>query len=288
MKWDFCIERFKYALFILQAAVPNERSKRDDSSSESDVSSSESDVTSSESDSATSIDECALVSNFIAFDLEMVPGFPQSFQLLLNFSILFDIDILNKTAPAFLALLTSAPGLFADISLAIDLASDRIVIPPPFFINADVIDAVNSLTALAPEFVALVNDSCKISLNEQQADNVTQIFNVVLPIFFILSSECTLFNRTLIEQAINAANAENATSLVEALNSATIGEFTLFTDRLLVAVSLFLPDNPESLPTVRDEFLFIINDFCGIPPLSDVALMQLDEYLASLLLENKE
>ena len=38
------------------------------------------DVTSSESDSATSIDECALVSNFIAFDLEMVPGFPQSFQ----------------------------------------------------------------------------------------------------------------------------------------------------------------------------------------------------------------
>ena len=92
--------------------------------------------------------------------------------------------------------------------MAVDDASEQIVIPPPFFDDtSNVTEAVNSLTAL-------------------QADR--------------------LFAAT-----------ENA------LQMAAVADVV-----------------PAALQTVRDEFLFIINDFCGVPPLSNATLSQLDEYFA--------
>ena len=38
---------------------------------------------------------------------------------------------------------------------------------------------------------------------------------------------------------------------------------------------------PAAAEALLDDFLFFINDFCGIPPLSNAALMQLDDYFAN-------
>ena len=35
---------------------------------------------------------------------------------------------------------------------------------------------------------------------------------------------------------------------------------------------------PAAMQANLDEFLFFINDFCGIPPLSSTAMAQLDDY----------
>ena len=70
--------------------------------------------------------------------------------------------------------------------------------------------AVDSLNALVDDFVAVANVSCDISLTDQQIDDVTQIFNVVLPVFVV----CFRRMRAVVqrdasrEQAIAAAVTE--------------------------------------------------------------------------------
>ena len=302
------------ALSILQVTAFNARSKRS-ASSESDVSSSESDASSSESDdvrsdsddsasresgnttpapiddvstesdSTTSI-ECPVLSNYIEFDLSIPLFVPESFLILTDVIVNFNISVITQTAPEFFALLTSAPTLLANISLGIEIAADQIVIPPTFSANPNVTEAVSSFNALVPDFLAVANDTCNISLTEQQVDDVTRLFDVVLSIFFISDVECGLFNQPAIEQAVAAADFNDGFGdLAVEFQTATTGFITLHSERLFIDLINILnndiPDVPAGAQMVLDEFLFLINDFCGIPPLSNAALMQLDEYFAN-------
>ena len=157
-----------------------ERSKRDSSISGSDSSSSSSgsgsDSSSSDSDSSSSsggdgdnttpVDECALLSNYITTDLA---AFPDDINMLYNFTVA------NRVAPVFLDLLTSAPTLFADLSLAIDTAAN---LTPDSAILA-------ALVELPPTFLALARDTCGLSLSQQLIQNVDGLFFPVLPAFFL-------------------------------------------------------------------------------------------------------
>ena len=154
-----------------------ERSKRDSSISGSDSSSSSgsgSDSSSSGSDSSsggdgdntTPVDECALLSNYITTDLA---AFPDDINMLYNFTVA------NRVAPVFLDLLTSAPTLFADLSLAIDTAAN---LTPDSAILA-------ALVELPPTFLALARDTCGLSLSPQLIQNVDGLFFPVLPAFFL-------------------------------------------------------------------------------------------------------
>ena len=154
-----------------------ERSKRDSSISGSDSSSSSgsgSDSSSSGSDSSsggdgdntTPVDECALLSSYITTDLA---AFPDDINMLYNFTLV------TQVAPAFLDLLTSAPTLFADLSLAIDTAAN---LTPDSAILA-------ALVELPPTFLALARDTCGLSLSQQLIQNVDGLFFPVLPAFFL-------------------------------------------------------------------------------------------------------
>ena len=229
-----------------------------------------------------------MLRQYIDRDLAIPPNVPATFGDMLAAAVFFNISVITQTAPAFFALLTSAPTLFANISLAVDVASDQIVIPPAFFDdNANVTAAVDSLNALVADFVAIANDSCDISLSQQQIDDVTRLFDVILPTFFILSVECELLNQTLVEQAVAAADADiEARNLADRLNQ-VVDTALLHADRLFAAIGQYVMQNPvddmsAAAQTVRDEFLLIINDFCGIPPLSNTTLTQLDEYFTDL------
>ena len=155
-----------------------ERSKRDSSISGSDSSSSSgsgSDSSSSGSDSSSSsgdgdnttpVDECALLTNYITTELA---AFPDDINMLFNFTVA------NRVAPVFLDLLTSAPTLFADLSLAIDTAAN---LTPDSAILA-------ALVELPPTFLALARDTCGLSLSQQLIQNVDGLFFPVLPAFFL-------------------------------------------------------------------------------------------------------
>ena len=220
-----------------------------------------------------------MLSDYIEFDLCIGPGVPADFAEIVGASRFFNISVINVTAPALFALLTSAPTLFVDISSAIEAVVDQIVIPPAYFENPNVTEAVTSLTALAEDFVAVANASCDISLTEQQIADTRQIFNLVLPIFFILSVECDFFNRTLVEQAV--ADAFVSGDLVFELNKFTDFEFTLHTDRIRGAVPI-----EQFAETLPEDIVFIFNDFCGFPPFSNTTLAQLDELFPGDLFAN--
>ena len=300
--------------------ISNERNKRsvssdsDDSSSESDVSSSDSDdSSSSDSDDSSSsdsddssnsdsddsdrdenqvdstttpVDECAVLNQYIQLEISIPTGDPESFNDILEGLVLFNITVITQTVPAFFALLTSAPTLFDDLSLAVDAASDLIVIPPTYFQNPTVDQAATAFNALAPDFIDTANNFCGISLTEQQHNDVMRLFDVVLPIFAILSADCELFSQPLVEQAVTDAVANvgtEPTALVLRLEAAA-GVITILTDRLLIALNNVLQglvdDQFAAGQSIRDELLLILNDFCGIPTFGDVTRAQLDEYFS--------
>ena len=251
-----------------------ERGKRDSSSSSggSDDSSSESDSSSSDNDNTTPVEGCSSLDDFIASDLA---AFPADFNNLLN------VTLVAQVAPVFLDLLTSAPTLFADLSLAFDAASNQIMIPPSF---VDVANraGLDALADLLAEFLALANDSCGITPSQDQINSVVGLFQVVLPAFVILPQECELLNTDSLEQAIKLADILNSNRLSDVLGD-EIGFFLVLIRRLNLGVDNILnstPDDqvPAAAQALRDEFLFYINDFCGIPSLSNTALGQLDDY----------
>ena len=296
-------------MFTLQAVSLNERIKRDasdDSSSSSDVgdgSSDDNDSSSDESDSSSddsdgrsddgegssddNDDACTLLRDYIerelsGFDPELTAGFPV---LVFVPSSLY-VRVLNDTAPTFLELLESTPSLFANLSQAIDDASGQILGTRIF--NSDFFLSIYE--PLAADFVAVANDSCGISLSQQQFADVTQLITSALPTFFLSSQQCDRFNQTVVERAVDEALATVGVTM--------LGLFTLSFELGLgdTTQSLLLPNRvsggissirrlpltdgipaEEAAQAALDEFLFTVNDFCGIP-LSDVTLMQLDEY----------
>ena len=183
-------------------------SDSDDSSSSSDSSSSDSDdmtaerdditTTASddittESDSTTPVDECALLGDFIESDLAAVP--------VDDVGSLFNYTIIVQTTRNFFQLLTSAPMLFANLSLAVDTASDQFMVPPSYLEDPN-IAAFGAVAELSADFVALANDSCGIALSENQTVLVDAFFQFVLPFFVVLSQECNLINVTIIEESM--------------------------------------------------------------------------------------
>ena len=141
-----------------------ERSKRDSSSSSSSGSD---DSSNSGSDTTTPVDECTLLGDYIAADLVALPA---------DFNDLINATLVAQVAPVFFALLTSAPTLFADLSLAITSAASN-----PVTIEAGVF----ALAALAPDFVALANDACGLSLSPEVVQNADGLFSFVLPAFLL-------------------------------------------------------------------------------------------------------
>ena len=140
---------------VTQASI-YERSKRDSSSSSG-----------GHGHNWSPVDECALLGNYIATDLATLPD---------------DVDnitLITQAAPVFFDLLTSAPTLFADLSLAIDAAASN-----PVTIEAGVF----ALAALAPDFVALANDACGLSLSPDLIRNADGLFSFVLPAFLLFLS----------------------------------------------------------------------------------------------------
>ena len=143
------------------------RSKRDSSSSDRSDSSSSSNSGDGDSTTPTPVDECALLADYIATDLA---AFPAN-----NFNnLLLNVTLANQVAPVFFDLLTSAPTLFADLSLAIDAAAN--LTPNE--------GGISALDALSPDFIALARDSCGIALRPVQERGIIGLFFAILPTFF--------------------------------------------------------------------------------------------------------
>ena len=147
------------------------------------------------------------------------------------------------------------------------------------------------LQSLAADFVAVANDSCGISLSQQQIINVTGLFFVLLPEFFFVSRECDLLNQTLVESAVETAlesaladAADSRTALALEISFANPPSRAVFlANRIITGANsvLFSPTvdaATAAAQTALDEFLFNMNVLCAIPPLSNVTLAQLDEY----------
>ena len=264
----------------------------DGSSADNDSSSADNDSSSDDSDDGRSDDNddaCTLLRDYIehelsGFDPELTAGFPV---LVFVPSSLY-VLVVNETAPTFLELLESTPSLFANLSQAIDDASGQILGTRIF--NSDFFLSIYE--PLAADFVAVANDSCGISLSQQQFADVTQLITSALPTFFLSSQQCDRFNQTVVERAVDEALATVGVTM--------LGLFTLSFELGLgdTTQSLLLPNrvaeginNVGLLPLTSnttasvaaqaalDEFLFTVNVFCDIP-LSDVTLMQLDAYYA--------
>ena len=245
---------------VTQASI-YERSKRDSSSSSG-----------GHGHNWSPVDECALLGNYIATDLATLPGGSVK---LLNFTLV------AQAVPAFSALLTSAPTLFASLSPAIQAASNQIVIPPSFLHSTNKA-GIAALAALSADFVALANDSCGLALSTDRVRNVEELFRFVLSTFVIYEQECDLLDVNIVEQAIATATTASSNRLEDRLRIG-VGIPVFFRRRLFRVVRDIInltPDAevPAAMQAVLDEFLFFINDFCGIPPLSSTALGQLDDY----------
>ena len=246
---------------------------RDSSTTESNRSTTEGDSGTTESTTATLMGDCALLGDYIDFELSNIPDrelFVGSFPDFSSFVILS----INETAPTFLELLESTPSLFANISQAID---------DGFFDET-----------LAADFVAVATDSCGISLSAGQITNITRLFSdQILLNFFDASQSCDALNQTRVEAAIAVGAAAAAAAV------SSNGLFDLGREFLLEPIASFLfrrvntgvsrvliPQNDDDSQTVaqavQSEFLFIITDFCDIP-LSNVTLALVDDYYESVL-----
>ena len=243
----------------------------------SDVSSS------SDSDVSGAIDEeCALLSDYIDNDLSAEPRIPADLdEFRFGPSSLY-VSSLDERVPAFLSLLRSAPTLFDDLSQAIDCAVD--IIPGVGF---QVLEF-----ALPDVFVSVAADACDISLSAEQVDDVARFFVSPLTLFFVIRRDCGFLDQTLVEQAVAAIDFDAGRfSLPDELQLAA-GCNLFFQEqrddnniaRLFSFPREAVDDIREAAQTALDEFLFVINDFCGIPTLSDAILERLDDYyLADLV-----
>ena len=238
-----------------------------------DITTERSDDITTEIDSTTPVDECALFGDFIDSDLAEISmsDFNQ-----------FNYAFIAQTAQRFFDLLTSAPVLFANLSLAVGAASSQIMIPPCYLDESNR-EAVFALQDLYVDFVALANDSCGIALNDDQISEAVALFIIILPASVIFPQECDLLNVTIIEQAVAAADVDVFSNLLENEIRELVG-IDLFLRSPLPSSRFILisriPDDmvPAAAQALLDDFLFLINDFCGIPPLSNTTLTQLDEY----------
>ena len=149
------------------------------------------------------------------------------------------------------------------------------------------------LGELAAGFVALANDSCGISLSQEQIADVTRLFDSVLPTFFVVSQDCDLLTQTVVESGVAEALATvrrdpgvlNNLVFSLATSAFTIeNRRTLLADRISSAISALLLQNSVTVDASSaaraavDDILFTVNDFCGVPTLSDVTLALLNEY----------
>ena len=99
-----------------------------------------------------------------------------------GFAELVNATLVAQVVPEFFDLLTSAPTLFADMTLAIASAADLITTPDTGTNEA----GINALAALSPQFAALATDSCGLSLSQDLIFNVEGFFFATLPAFFFL------------------------------------------------------------------------------------------------------
>ena len=239
----------------------------------SDDTTTASDDITTESDSTTPVNECSLLRDFIESDLA---------EISLGVFKEYNYTLIIQTAQRFSELLSSAPVLFANLSLAIEVDSSQIMIPPCYLDESNR-EAVFALQDLYVDFVALANDSCGIALNDDQISEAVALFIIILPASVIFPQECDLLNVTIIEQAVAAADVDVFSNLLENEIRELVG-IDLFLRSPLPSSRFILisriPDDmvPAAAQALLDDFLFLINDFCGIPPLSNTTLTQLDEY----------
>ena len=175
--------------------------------------------------------------------------------------------------------------LFSDLTIAINTTSDLIAIPPNFDAPSNLM-AYGSLAALSADFVAVACTSCGIVLNQTQLTDIRRLFGVVLPVFFVFSCECDLLTLAIVEQAILAADpnflsAANIVGVIDAmvgvLSQLTSARHFFDVQRLLNDPPAAAADVTAAAQSILDGFLFTINDFCGIPPLSQASLALLDD-----------
>ena len=281
--------------FLLQTTRLSERTERaanetNDSSDETDSDSDESDsvsdedVTTASSDdsdvtttSMDTIDECALLRDYVDSQLSDIP---QSRIVFLGPSALY-VRVLNKTVPGLLELLESTPSLFANVSR---------VIGDTFGRSAE--ESYTEVAALAPVFVDVANDSCGISLSQQQIRNVTLLFEAGVATYLFTAQACDVLNQTSVEAAVAAASAAAADAAAAAAADGRAVRIALaieldrsygvrlFSVRIdfVIGLAFILDDVTARAQTALDEFLFVVNEFCGIPTLSDVTLAQLRQY----------
>ena len=259
-------------MFLLQAALLNERSKRDasdarDASGDND-----------ENDQSASSADCSLLVDYIENELpdtlQLLPG------ILFNTSSALYELVITDTAPAVLELLESTPSLFDDITEDVNEVSVRL--SDVLFLNSPEFFA--SYQALAADFVDEATDECDVSLSREQVADVTRLFDAALPTLLIALLDCSLLNQTIIEDAVAAAAAVSpffAFSLPSEIGqNIAISIFSSRTGNNIVNLLDSTPTDevPEAAQTALDEFLFTVNDFCGVPTLSGVTLAQLNQY----------
>ena len=263
---------------MLQDDSLNEHSNNDASDSGGDDSggdgsdSSDSDGSDSGNDdsdrSSDSSDDCSRLRHYIDFELSVIP---------LSGNIFGDSKevytlVLTETVPTFLELLDSTPSLFANITQVIDDASRRFPVP-----------GFQELSEQVAIFVAVANDSCGIELSQEQIANVSRLINSAVAGFLLAENDCDRLNQTIVEQAVAAI--DNPFFLPPTLFEASGIDY--LDNRISFMIrSVFSPTVVDIAAAARaalDDFLFTINDFCGIS-LSNTTRSQLNDlYLIDLV-----
>ena len=234
------------------------------------------DGSSSDSDVSSAIDEeCALLSDYIDNDLSAEPRIPANLNDFRFGPSLLYVSALTERVPALFALLRSAPTLFADLSQAIDCAVS--------FLPRDIGFII--LESLFADFVSVAVEVCDISLSQDQIDDVERLFVGPVILSIVIRRDCGFLDQTLVEQAVAAIDIDAGRfSLPDELQLAAGGSlfFQQQRDDNNIARLFSFPreavdDIREAAQAALDEFLFVINDFCGIP-LSSATLQRLDDY----------
>ena len=238
----------------------------DSGTTESDSTTTESDSTTTESDSDTTdgIDDCSLLGDYIDFELSVVPTPPGGIRTAPSSVYIL---VLNETLPILIALLQSTPSLFANFFQIIAGASGGV--------------GGTVRRQLAADFVSIANDSCGIALSPGQTDTVNVLFVDALASFLAISGDCDELNQTIVTEIVAAVD-DSSNPLALVLELAANGALSL-QFRVAILINSVLDSTPgnaavAAAQTALDEFLFIVNDFCGIPPLSNTTLSQLNDY----------
>ena len=260
--------------------------KRSASSSSSSSSSSDESDVSAESGVSNVIDaECALVGDYIDNDLVVEPLFPEDFLDLIFGPSSFYVSVLTERVPTFLALLTSTPTLYGDLSQDIADAAAQL----PMDVGFD------TLAALFADFIAVADDECDIELNQEQTTQIDRFFDDALTLFQVITRDCSFLSASIVEDAVAAAefSATDPTNLAQQLQVAAGGNLLFTPNRTAFNIEQVLelpPGTPvddieEAADTAFSELLFYVNDFCGFPMLSGATLETLGGYYLVSLVE---